>query len=336
MKATIKKITPSSIVILYRKISNYLRLKKLSSNDLNRFYKHASLFTESDYTENQIKYRLIYATHGIEKGLSHSELRLGFGKEQLIYINELLDEYNELGISKNDCAYQDTISVLSEYLKIHEKHNYDIKYFENTYRKYYLEIKKNNLENAGVIFKKANDKKANVDFLQLAKNRYSVREFDSRDVSNELINNAVEMSLKTPSACNRQMWKIRAIKNQDKIKNALNYQRGFSGYDIPPVLFLVTVSLESFQFPRERNEPFVDGGMFAMSILYSLEYLGLAACALNSELTLEDEESIRKILSISSSEVMIMFIAAGHFKEDYIVCKSPRLPTENILTIVEG
>ena len=61
---------------------------------------------------------------------------------------------------------------------------------------------------------------------------------------------------------------------------ALKIQGGFLGYAMPPVLLLVTSDIRAFMNNGERNEPFVDGGLFSMSLLYALEAYGLAACPL--------------------------------------------------------
>lgn len=335
MKKKVKQLIPNFMWIRYRRISNYYRLKKIVNNDRKQFFRNASLYTESGYKKNQVRYRLIYAVHGIEKGLSHEELRLGFGREQLVYINSLLVEYLKLGLSKESLEYVDTIEVLSKYMKIHKEKNYDLSYFYNIYDEFILEIENCQTNRTGIFQKKKETVNKEKNFYELSQNRYSIRDFSDEKVSDEIIKQAVQISLKTPSACNRQMWNLKAITNKKKIEEVLSYQRGFTGYNNPPVLFLITVSLESFQFPRERNQAFVDGGLFAMNFIYSLEYLDIASCALNSELTLEDEKKIRTILDIDESEVMIMFVAAGYFKEEYLVCKSPRVEVNDILTIIE-
>lgn len=334
MKEKIKKIIPNFLMIYYRRIINYYNLKKIVRNDQNRFYRHASFFTGEDYSENQLKYRLIYATHGIEKGLSHEDLRLGFGKEQLVYIRSLLDDFHKMKLSNQLLEYQDTINVLSEYLKVHSESEYDVSFFYDIFDDYINEIEDNCLNRAGIISKNKMSNNETKNFFELSQNRYSIRDFSSQEVPNDIIEAVIKLSMKTPSACNRQMWKVIAIKDKEKIKTVLFHQGGFSGYEAPPVLFLITVSLESFQFPRERNQAYVDGGLFSMSILYALEYYNIAACALNSELTLESEEKIREILTIPKDEVMIMFVALGYSKEKYIVCKSPRVDINEILTIV--
>lgn len=45
-------------------------------------------------------------------------------------------------------------------------------------------------------------------FVQLTQNRYSVREYSDKPVSQELLDKVYEVSMKTPSVCNRQATRI--------------------------------------------------------------------------------------------------------------------------------
>lgn len=48
-------------------------------------------------------------------------------------------------------------------------------------------------------------------FVQLTQNRYSVREYSDKPVSQELLDKVYEVSMKTPSVCNRQATRIYQI-----------------------------------------------------------------------------------------------------------------------------
>lgn len=152
-----------------------------------------------------------------------------------------------------------------------------------------------------------------VSFVQLAQNRYSVREYSSEPVSQELLDKAYEVSMKTPSVCNRQATRVYQITDSEKIKAALSIQGGFHGYAMPPVLLLVTSDIRAFMNNGERNEPFVDGGLFSMSLLYALEAYGLAACPLNAMFSLSQDRQTRALLNMPDYELPVMYIAVGNF-----------------------
>lgn len=75
---------------------------------------------------------------------------------------------------------------------------------------------------------------------------------------------------------------------------------------------------------NERNEPFVDGGLFSMSLLYALEAYGLAACPLNAMFSLSQDRQTRALLNIPDYELPVMYIAVGNFPESVPVCRSTR------------
>lgn len=83
---------------------------------------------------------------------------------------------------------------------------------------------------------------------------------------------------------------------------------------MPPVLLLVTSDIRAFMNNGERNEPFVDGGLFSMSLLYALEAYGLAACPLNAMFNLSQDRQTRELLDIPDYEFPVMYIAVGNFR----------------------
>lgn len=141
--------------------------------------------------------------------------------------------------------------------------------------------------------------------------------------------------MKTPSVCNRQSSRIRLITNPKLIKNTLDVQGGYRGYKYPQVLLLLTTDTSSFVDIKERNQVYVDGGLFAMSLLTSLEYVGLAACALNAMFNLEAELNVRQILNIPENENLIMFITVGNFLEETPYPKSFRYTGKEITKILD-
>lgn len=163
-----------------------------------------------------------------------------------------------------------------------------------------------------------------MDFIQRAQNRYSVREYASKPVSQDLLDKVYEVSMKTPSVCNRQATRVYQITDPEKIATALKIQGGFNGYGMPPVLLLITSDIRAFMNNNERNEPFVDGGLFSMSLLYALEAYGLAACPLNAMFSLSQDRRTRALLNIPDYELPVMYIAVGNFPESVPVCRSTR------------
>lgn len=130
--------------------------------------------------------------------------------------------------------------------------------------------------------------------------------------------------------CNRQSFRIVVITNKEKIKQALQVQNGFRGYEYPPVLALVLTDTQAFRGVTERNNLYIDGGSFMMSFLLGLEYVSLAACPLNTMFSIKEERKTRKILNIADNYNFISYIAIGNFRDSNKVAKSFRFPSDEI------
>ncbi len=127
--------------------------------------------------------------------------------------------------------------------------------------------------------------------------------------------------MRTPSVCNRQPTRVHVILNKELIAKALKIQGGFNGYPVPPALLLLTADNRVFMAPQEHNEGYTDGGLFGMNLLLALEEQGIAACPLNTMFRRGPEKATRRLLSIPSNEVLVMYIAVGHFPRNALhVC----------------
>ncbi len=163
--------------------------------------------------------------------------------------------------------------------------------------------------------------------------RHSVRDYSSRPVAREQILRAVELASKSPSVCSRQAWHVYEISDREKIDRALKYQNGNKGFGHEvPCLLIVTADLRAFDAGYERNQPWIDGGMFAMSLVYALHSLGLASCCLNWSRTPTQDRAFRSEVPISAEHSVIMMIACGYPNDEFRGCASARRPVSEIHT----
>jgi len=96
---------------------------------------------------------------------------------------------------------------------------------------------------------------------------------------------------------------------------------------------VVTSDISSFIAPTERRQPWIDGGLFAMSLLNALEYYGLAACPLNAMFGVGQEAKLRRLLNIPDGEVLIVFIAVGPKPATTLIPHSVRLNLDSVLSL---
>lgn len=162
-------------------------------------------------------------------------------------------------------------------------------------------------------------------FASLARNRSSVRNFTEDLVGVETIRACVEIAQSSPSVCNRQASRVRLVERGPKMDELLALQNGNRGFgNTASHIALITADLHAFVSPGERNQPFIDGGLFAMSFLYALEERLVGTCCLNWSTTSKQDKKLRTAAAIPDHEVILMMIAIGIPGANGVVTKSPK------------
>jgi nitroreductase len=305
--------------------------------DLKRFI---SYNTNNDYRRNREKHEAIITriSHGIEKAFSLPNVRLFFGVESCKkLILELEVYYKSYGYNE---LIQASIDVLAHYKNFHNDHqrtslihlfsliddlivkipeySFDIEIGGT------LKISKNKIEAMN----------SRNDFKSFCHMRYSVRDFQFKPVSDDLVSNAIEIAIKTPSVCNRQAWKVYLYRD-DNAQEILKYQNGSASFKTSiQTVVLITGTLTSFS-NNERNQVFIDGGLFSMSLIYAFHSLSLGVCPLNTAYFAKDEALLHNKMKIPNSEVPIMMLAIGHLKDEFLVAKSRRKQVKEILVVCD-
>ncbi|WP_301895059.1 nitroreductase family protein [Bifidobacterium angulatum] len=252
--------------------------------------------------------------------MSHKHFRSGFGRSAFAELKAVMERWRESGYSTDDETYQAAQNVIRAYVHKHRAIGKPIPQFVGEW--FADEVASadkacGNEGNAGVKIVRASDKLDNKtkNYATLFEQRTSVREYTGTSVDMQAVQEAIAISMKTPSVCNRQAYRILLVQNQELVKRALELQGGWRGYDMPPLLALISVDVRSFVSVEERNEPYIDGGLFTMAFLTALEYESLASCPLNTMMRKQQEHDIRNLLGIPDYEVLIAFVAIGNFPE---------------------
>lgn len=335
LKQTLKKILPAlfrNAVIGARGKVNDFEAERIQSR---RFHQWMSRGNSTD--KARVETRLAFDVHRLEKGLSHVQFRYGFGHGVLVEISRRLQLLEKTdAVYLENPLYRQALSAIGEYKRRHEEANYDLTKIAELFLDHIWEAAseaQSGLAGSFILHAESKLKNKELPFSQLTSNRFSVREYSSETVAQDSLDRVYELAMKTPSVCNRQATRIHQITDPNLIAQALRIQGGFSGYAVPPVLLFVASDIRAFMNDGERNEPFVDGGLFAMSLLYALEAEGLAACPLNAMFSLKTDKATRKLLDIPDNELPVMYIAVGHFPDEVPVCRSARKTVDEILTL---
>lgn len=312
---------------LFNRIKSKLKnnTSKINKDYYRRFEKYSFVDCECDSLE-QFEASITRLYHTIEKGLSYEDYRPGFGKDNVDNLLTSLEQYEQKGYDTQRFCYQTAVSCLQKYVK----KNKDFGHEESALESRINALSGNSNGLGGVIEVSAPVDTSSMNYRDLVSSRHSIRHFSEKSVDVEVLKEAISLAQHTPSACNRQCWKTRIVADKDKMKTILDNQngnRGF-GHEFNKIL-VITADLRSQQRSREVFGAFVDGGMYAESVLNALYYKGIGSVPLSAALLPEQELNIRKALQLNDAEVLIMFIGVGNYPEGtFLTTRSERKPAE--------
>lgn len=312
-------------------------VREMGQRDDQRFIDHYAQHRISRNVGNSRALMMFYA-HGFEKGLSRNKnFRPGFGEASMKPLSIEMNQWLAKGGNSQDSFFQVAASVMHVYFARHRALQVDVGHFWKLFHPaVQVQIEQADPACGGSIAANLTREVLVSDFpdrsfRDVVFGRRSVREFNDLPVGDEDIRRAVNIALQAPSVCNRQPVRVHQIEDIEAARAVLELQGGFKGYKLPPKLVLLTSDLSVFVGAVERNQGYIDGGLFMMLFLLALEQLGLGGCCLNTAMNLEREAATRKLLGIPESEVFISYVAIGHYDSEGQVPRSKRLSADDVL-----
>ncbi|MCX6966282.1 MAG: nitroreductase family protein [Verrucomicrobia bacterium] len=162
--------------------------------------------------------------------------------------------------------------------------------------------------------------------------RSSVRQFAEGKIPEEIIREAVRIAQRAPSACNRQSCRLHYSTDPDVIAKTVLFQDGAGGFgERAAAVFIVTSELGAFNHAGERNQGYVDGGIFSMTFALGLHALGYGTCFLNWCATAREDQEFRRAFKIPPSELIVALLVGGCLRDEFAVARSPRLPVDEVM-----
>ena len=287
---------------------------------------------EKDYKIHEARIILYY--HVLEKGLSHPEPKEKFGLETAMKLIEILEDYFLFNFPSTDQVIAG-IEVLVAYTKAPTIKPFIDKTIID--RVSYLRERHihKKIDPVGAIelsktkFFSNNDKP----FSEFARSRRSCRQFTKSEIPKKRVFEAVDIArISSPSVCNRQTCKVHHLTKKVDILNHLKLQEGNRGFgEKIENLLLVTSDLRLFVNVNEKNQAFVDGGIFTMSLLFALHSVKLGAVPLNWCYNSKQDRALKKLGFVSESEKLILMIGIGNVPDYFSVPASVRRPLREIL-----
>ncbi len=287
-------------------------------------------------TQTKLAAAITIDYHCIEKGLALRQPRPEFGRDVVERLLTRLREYHfSYGL---DQTGQVALNVLFAYHYFNLENGIDDGILDQELRslKDRISVRDEFVRAGGVVTqtREAIWSTARCDLRPFFESRHSIRHFAPDKVDMSLITEAVSMSQRTPSVCNRQSCRVYVFSSDEDKKQALRYQSGNRGFgeDASKILVL-TSELGNFLSVGERNECWIDGGMYAMSLVYALHSLGLGACCLNWCVRRQVDREFKRVMGFSDSESIVMMIAVGHLPSHLAVPASHRKSLAEVLVI---
>lgn len=306
---------------LVNRVITSFRLKREMKYHLGRFIRNTGAIGIKE-SESKFSADLRIRVHALEKGLSLPNPRVGFGEKK---VAEVLDrvEYFENHFQNEDFLSEISV-ILNNYFDFQETHGHVNEGLLAKYQRLFEGIGDKGYQGGTKSINREEVLKASgIDFKMFAYSRYAIRDFSDEPVSEEALRRALEIAEKTPSACNRQPWRVYIYKG-DKKNQILNWQGGSKGFtENIDTAILVACNIESY-FINEMNLPYVDGGLYAMNLMYALHSLGLGTIPLTCALMARNFNALYREFDIQDNEVPVLLIGVGHLKEEFEVAISNR------------
>lgn len=247
--------------------------------------------------------RLTLAYHGIEKGATFPNLKRPYGLTKIVDIDRLLSIASDADVDLSSRVYAlDAVQALSAYNDDGEISAIVTPYGTSEIVDYGSDAVR--------VF---------------AESRNSVRNFDvTRALPSDLVAEIVRAASTTPSVCNRRSYRAHYYDKRDDIDSLLSLQNGNTGFGhTVPGLFVITERRSAFVGAGERNQRWIDGGLFAMSIVWISHARGLGSCLLNWSQTNAQTKLLRRAGEIGDDEDIIVLIAVGYPAAGHRVARSP-------------
>jgi nitroreductase len=276
--------------------------------------------------------KVILTYHVLEKGLTMPNRRLDFGHQVVLDLMGQINDFIKLWGSDPQVLH--AVGTVKSYFKLHRDSGFD---FSNNCE-YWNQVEKfcacheNIPDSQQYIFSREEFFGDVKDvFGKFAHSRHTVRHYCGSIPYGEIVN-SVALAQTAPSACNRQHSRVHCVSDHNLRNQLLSLQNGNRGFGMDAdKLLVVTTDLHDIQCIEERNDPYVNAGIFIMNLCYALHYYKIGCCILNWHVVPETDLIARELLHIPCSESIVAIIACGLVPDKFEVAQSPKKDIKAIL-----
>jgi nitroreductase len=326
----------SPVFLAARGVKRRAVLVRNLAYDYRRLAQHTSSVRRGD-TEPKLRALITMSYHGLEKGLSLKEPRVGFGAAEVDLLITRMNEYVDLYGAT--ARLQPAVHALREYAAHRAGDDERQAQLEAAVARFADALQDGAAGNGrvgGTVEVTRREVVAAVAGVddRFFEHRHSIRQFSGDAVTRGEIETAVRRAQRAPSVCNRQSGRVWLLERLEDIEGALEIQGGARGFaEQVDKLLVVTSDIANFQSAGERNQTWVDGGLFAMALVYALHSLGLGTCCLNWSAEHPKDRAMKRYLGMGQEESIIMLVAVGALPDHMRVAQSSRDPLAEILVV---
>lgn len=307
------------------------------ARDVSR-YNRANHHRRRVWDRPSLQAEITKAYHGLEKGLSLSEPRAGFGVPNASRLARLAQEYIDL--FGPDEFIGAPVHTLHDFLSFQERQGVSLPGTTAAAAQLMEQIgagddirKLGGIEH--VTGKDIRQATQGIDFESFLSARHSIRHFTADPVDRATLLRAVELAQLAPSACNRQGARAYIVDEPEMARRVLAVQPGNRGFgDKCSCVIAVAGRDHAFSGPGERNQSLIDGSLFAMTLVYALHSMGLGTCMLAWSVSPKKDKEMASLIGLDPADRIVMLIAVGHLPDELRVPVSYRFPVEQMAVLV--
>lgn len=287
-------------------------------------------------SQHALEAKILRQAHMLEKGMSLSHPKDKFGVDKAMTLLGFVDEYKQCGYSENDAkVIHNALGTVYAYIEFHKERGFSpekvIAYYEE------LAMKLSDEERGGTsnITMDQMNKEIHSEFPEFFHSRHSIRQFASSEVDVDAVKEAVRLAMKAPSACNRQSCRVYFYKDKKVNADIGRLIAGNTGFEKEVQHYLVlTGDMSAFYDAFERNQLYIDAGIFTMALTEALHYYGIGSCILQNGELQEKNKKFRNICNnIPENERIVVFIAIGNYKDNITYAVSRRKNIDDVFIV---
>ncbi len=150
-----------------------------------------------------------------------------------------------------------------------------------------------------------------MEFIELAKSRYSVRSFSTRQIEKEKLNKILQAAKISPTAANKQPQKIYVLQSEQALQQISTVCKCIFG--APTVLLITSDEMEAWKnpFSNNYNTSDIDGSIVCTHLMLQAWELGIGSCWVGYF----DLEQVKKVMGLPDNEKLVAILPIGYPSE---------------------